>query len=197
MISSGGKDGGSTASGVFPSRFTSCSGGGVIGPCARALGPHSNAATLATNPSFDNLNLNTDLIIASMRSHAPAQPAHSLLHETHPRLCLTSIPASATISKFVDNAKKAARFFVTGRVQGVGFRFFAVAEAERLGLSGYVRNLRDGRVEAYAIGAPEQLAQFRARLEDGPRLSSVKFVAEEAADIDSQFASGFVTTPTI
>jgi acylphosphatase len=97
----------------------------------------------------------------------------------------------------VDNAKKAARFFVTGRVQGVGFRFFAVAEAERLGLSGYVRNLRDGRVEAYAIGAPEQLAQFRARLEDGPRLSGVKFVAEEAADIDSQFASGFVTTPTI
>jgi acylphosphatase len=97
----------------------------------------------------------------------------------------------------VDNAKKAARFFVSGFVQGVGFRFFAVAEAERLGLSGYVRNRRDGRVEAYAIGAPEQLAQFRARLENGPRLASVKFVAEEPADIDSQYASGFVTTHTI
>jgi acylphosphatase len=132
-----------------------------------------------------------------MRPHPPAQPALSLLHETHSRLCLTSIPPSATISKFVDNAKKAARFFVTGLVQGVGFRFFAVAEAERIGVRGYVRNRRDGRVEIYAIGTPEQLAQFCARLEKGPRLSSVKFVAEEPADIDSQYASGFVTTHTI
>ena len=96
----------------------------------------------------------------------------------------------------MDNAKKAARFFVTGRVQGVGFRFFAIGEAERLGLTGYVRNRRDGRVEAYAVGTPDQLAQFRARLEKGPRLSSVKFVAEEPAEIDSQYASGFVTTST-
>ena len=65
----------------------------------------------------------------------------------------------------MDTGKKASRFFVTGRVQGVGFRYFAVGEAERLSIAGYVRNLRDGRVEAYAIGTPEQLAQFRARLE--------------------------------
>jgi acylphosphatase len=135
-----------------------------------------------------------------MRSRLSTQPvrkhAHSLLHETHSRLCLTSLRAFATISKLVDSTKKAARFFVTGLVQGVGFRFFAVAEAERLGLSGYVRNRRDGRVEAYAVGAPEQLAQFRARLEKGPRLSSVRSVAEEPAEIDSQYTSGFVTTPT-
>ena len=97
----------------------------------------------------------------------------------------------------MDTTKKAARFFVTGLVQGVGFRFFAVAEAERLNLSGYVRNRRDGRVEAYAVGTPDQLAQFRARLEKGPRLSSVRFVAEEPAKIDSQYASAFTTTPTI
>ena len=97
----------------------------------------------------------------------------------------------------MDTAKKASRFFVTGRVQGVGFRFFAVGEAERLGLSGYVRNLRDGRVEAYAIGTPEHLAQFRARLEKGPRLSSVDFVAEQSADIDSRYTFDFVTTPTL
>ena len=96
----------------------------------------------------------------------------------------------------METTKKAARFFVTGLVQGVGFRFFAVAEAERLGLSGYVRNRRDGRVEAYAVGTPEQLAQFRARLEKGPRLSSVRSVAEESAEIDPQFTSGFVTTST-
>jgi acylphosphatase len=97
----------------------------------------------------------------------------------------------------VDTAKKAARFFVTGMVQGVGFRFFAQGEAELLGVSGYVRNRRDGRVEAYAIGTSDQLAKFRARLEKGPRLASVKFVAEESAEIDSQYASAFVTTPTI
>ena len=96
----------------------------------------------------------------------------------------------------MDTAKKASRFFVSGRVQGVGFRFFAQGAAEDLGISGYVRNLRDGRVEAYAIGAPELLAQFRARLEKGPRLSSVRSVAEEPADIDPQFTSGFATTPT-
>jgi acylphosphatase len=97
----------------------------------------------------------------------------------------------------VDNAKKASRFFVTGLVQGVGFRFFTVAEAERIGITGHVRNRRDGRVEAYAIGTPEQLAQFRTRLEKGPRLSNVEFVVEEPADIDSQYTSGFITTHTI
>ena len=141
-----------------------------------------------------------------MRPRLPAQlrhatrllnSAHSLLHETHSCLRLTSLRAFATISRFVDNAKRASRFFVTGLVQGVGFRFFAQAEAERLGLSGYVRNLRDGRVEAYAIGTPEQLAQFHARLEKGPRLSSVRSVAEQPADIDTQYASGFITTHTI
>ena len=133
-----------------------------------------------------------------MRSRLFAQlaTAHSLLHETHSRLCLTSLSPSATISMFVDNAKKAARFFVTGFVQGVGFRFFAQAEAERLGLSGYVRNLRDGRVEAYAIGTPEQLTKFRARLEKGPRLASIRSIAEEPAEIDAKYASGFVTAST-
>ena len=49
----------------------------------------------------------------------------------------------------------ARRYFISGIVQGVGFRYFAQDEAERLHLSGYVRNLRDGRVEVYAIGSPE------------------------------------------
>ena len=96
----------------------------------------------------------------------------------------------------MDTAKKASRYFVTGRVQGVGFRFFAVGEAERLGIAGYVRNLRDGRVEAYAIGTPDQLVEFRARLEKGPRLSSVDSVAEQSADIESQFEARFCTVPT-
>ncbi len=95
------------------------------------------------------------------------------------------------------NAKKAARFFISGFVQGVGFRFFTQAEAARLSLSGYVRNLRDGRVEAYAIGTPAQLEKFRARLEDGPMLSKVSSVTEEPAEIDSQYTTNFITTNTI
>ena len=101
---------------------------------------------------------------------------------------------SATIQKFVTDAKQAKRFFVSGLVQGVGFRYFTVGEASRLKVSGYVRNLRDGRVEAYAIGSPEQLAKFRAALERGPRFSRVSSVTEEPANVDPQYAGEFVTT---
>jgi acylphosphatase len=76
-------------------------------------------------------------------------------------------------------------------VQGVGFRYFAQHAAEKLHLHGYVRNLHDGRVEAYAIGTPEQLASFRAALERGPRFSSVAEVREEATSPDPQFANDF------
>ncbi len=61
---------------------------------------------------------------------SPTQPANASTPtaystKPHSRLCLTSLRAFATISKLVDTTKKAARFFVTGLVQGVGFRFFA------------------------------------------------------------------------
>jgi acylphosphatase len=94
----------------------------------------------------------------------------------------------------VTDPKQAKRFFVAGFVQGVGFRYFAQHSAERLHLSGYVRNLRDGRVEAYAIGTAAQLAEFRAALEQGPRFSTVQQVQEEAAANDPQYAKGFVIT---
>ena len=58
----------------------------------------------------------------------------------------------------------AKRYFIRGRVQGVGFRYFAQREAEQLGLRGYTRNLDDGRVEVYAVGTAEQLADFAGRL---------------------------------
>jgi len=82
-------------------------------------------------------------------------------------------------------------------VQGVGFRFFVQREAERLYLTGYVRNTQDGRVEAYAIGAGEQLAAFRAALEQGPRSSRVTRVQEEAAELDAGYAGGFVILNTL
>ena len=92
------------------------------------------------------------------------------------------------------DAKQAKRYFVSGFVQGVGFRYFTQGEAHRLDLGGYVRNLSDGRVEAYAIGTPRQLAKFRAVLERGPPFSSVSKVEEEPAAIDPQYENEFVTT---
>ena len=91
-------------------------------------------------------------------------------------------------------AQIARRYFVSGMVQGVGFRYFTQDEAERLRLSGYVRNLRDGRVEVYAIGLPDTLARLRTMLERGPRGAMVRNVAEESAEIDTKFAQEFSIT---
>jgi acylphosphatase len=91
----------------------------------------------------------------------------------------------------VSDAKQAKRYFVSGRVQGVGFRFFTQHAAEKLKVSGYVRNRMDGCVEVFAVGTPQQHAELRALLERGPRFSSVKEVREETASLEPQFASGF------
>ena len=77
-------------------------------------------------------------------------------------------------------------------VQGVGFRFFAQRVAERLGVAGYVKNLRDGRVEVYAMGSVGQLRSLRAELERGPRLASISEVAEEDAEIIARYTGEFM-----
>ncbi len=73
----------------------------------------------------------------------------------------------------------------------MGFRFFAERVAEKLAISGYVRNLRDGRVEVYALGSAEQLRALRAELERGPRFASVSGVTEEPAQLMPEYLSGF------
>ena len=65
------------------------------------------------------------------------------------------------------------RFVVSGQVQGVGFRYTALAMAQRLGLSGWVGNRADGAVEGLAAGAAEQLDAFRAWLTRGPPAARV------------------------
>jgi acylphosphatase len=77
----------------------------------------------------------------------------------------------------------ARRYFISGRVQGVGFRFFVEKAAHQLGLAGYARNLDDGRVEVYAIGRPEQLSELAGFLRKGPRLADVRAVEEQAAPV--------------
>jgi acylphosphatase len=81
-------------------------------------------------------------------------------------------------------------------VQGVGFRYFAQDAAERLRISGFVRNLRDGRVEVFAMGTAQQHAELRAMLERGPGFASVSEVQEEPATADLQYEGGFFINPS-
>ena len=71
---------------------------------------------------------------------------------------------------------------VRGRVQGVGFRFFAERSARALGVHGWVRNRADGTVESVAEGEEAAVAEYLARLERGPAGSRVDVVEIEPID---------------
>lgn len=81
---------------------------------------------------------------------------------------------------------------VTGRVQGVGFRWFVRGEADRLGLAGWVRNHPDGSVEVAAEGDDATIARFRKSLSSGPDGAHVEQVRElptaSLADLPRPFA---------
>lgn len=72
---------------------------------------------------------------------------------------------------------------VRGRVQGVGFRYFVQRAAQELKLTGYVKNLDDGRVEVYAIGTDDRLSELARRLWKGPAYSDVRGVEEQDAPV--------------
>ena len=73
-----------------------------------------------------------------------------------------------------------SRFLVAGVVQGVGFRWFVARHARALGLTGYARNLPDGRVEVVAAGPEEAaLARLEERLRAGPAHARVEAVERE------------------
>ena len=78
---------------------------------------------------------------------------------------------------------KARRAIVRGRVQGVGYRFFAERAARELDVRGWVRNLPDGSVEAVAEGEEDAISRFFDRLRQGPRGSRVEQLAEEDLSI--------------
>jgi acylphosphatase len=76
-------------------------------------------------------------------------------------------------------------------VQGVGYRYFAQRTASRLGLSGYTKNLRDGRVEVYAIGPDAAIAKLRQELERGPDAATVSGVVENDAPLEAKYEKDF------
>jgi len=85
----------------------------------------------------------------------------------------------------------ARRFLVSGRVQGVGFRFFAQEAAALDGLTGWVRNLEDGRVEVLAQGDREALTRFERKVRRGPPGARVDDIAITDEEAPSDRLSGF------
>lgn len=90
-------------------------------------------------------------------------------------------------------AKMGLHAFVTGRVQGVWFRQSTVEQATRSDLTGWVRNLPDGRVEVMAYGEENAIRQLEAWLNKGPLLANVADVSSEIVEFEAQH-SGFLIT---
>ena len=88
----------------------------------------------------------------------------------------------------------ARRVVIAGRVQGVGFRAWTADEASARSLTGWVRNLRDGRVEALLCGAEPAVEDMIARCRKGPRLAEVREVSVFPAAIEAW--DGFEARPT-
>lgn len=82
------------------------------------------------------------------------------------------------------------RALVNGRVQHVGFRVWACEQADRLGLTGSVENLPDGRVEVVFQGMPELVAEMKEKLKQGPYMAVVRqviFYNEKVKDDETYF----------
>jgi acylphosphatase len=84
---------------------------------------------------------------------------------------------------------RGARLLVSGRVQGVGFRYFVMQAAEGFGVSGYARNLPDGDVEIVAEGPSHAVALLEEVVRTGPRSARVDRVVRE--DVEPSGRTGF------
>ena len=89
----------------------------------------------------------------------------------------------------------ARRILVSGRVQGVLYRNWTVAEARTLGLAGWVRNRRSGDVEILAIGPEAAIDALVARCCEGPPAANVEVVRVEEAELEP--VEGFTKRPTL
>jgi len=83
----------------------------------------------------------------------------------------------------------ARHFTVSGHVQGVGFRWFVVREASSRGLTGWTRNLPDGRVEVLAQGEPDAVRELAEALARGPSAARVDRVDGTEAAPDARLRS--------
>ena len=82
--------------------------------------------------------------------------------------------------------KKNGAFYalISGKVQGVCFRFFSARKARSLGVKGWVRNIPSGDVEVWAEGPEEALSQFFAWLHRGPLFARVKAIQKDEKELE-------------
>ena len=83
------------------------------------------------------------------------------------------------MSEYEGGKERRVHVYVSGTVQGVAFRYYAQQKAEELGVSGWVKNLPDGRVEAVFEGDPDRVREMVAWCEGGPSSADVEDVAVE------------------
>ena len=88
-----------------------------------------------------------------------------------------------------------ARLTITGRVQGVGYRDWALTTGQRLGLTGWVRNRGDGAVEALVVGEEDAVGQMIEACRRGPPLARVDQIDVDPVDLDV-LPQGFSQLPT-
>ncbi len=88
----------------------------------------------------------------------------------------------------------AVHIFVSGRVQGVGFRFYTMRVARQFGITGWVRNLYDGRVEIYAEGSKPNLSAFINEIKLGPPTSHVSNIVQQWDTISERKYKDFSIT---
>ena len=89
---------------------------------------------------------------------------------------------------------RARRYFISGDVQGVGFRYFVMREVQRIGsIKGFVRNLKDGRVEVYAEGEEDLIRELEKSLHKGPGMSEVTNVRIDEETPDGKYADFRIT----
>lgn len=91
---------------------------------------------------------------------------------------------------------RAVSLLISGRVQGVGYRWWTVSTARRLRLTGWVRNLRDGRVEALACGPEDKITNLINACYQGPDAALVETVVVEDVPVPSDLV-GFEQRPTV
>ena len=84
---------------------------------------------------------------------------------------------------------RAKDYLIRGRVQGVGYRYFAREAAERHGVRGYARNLSGGEVEVHAEGPETALQLFKQDLDRGPRMAHVTEVIETESTVSGTYSS--------
>jgi acylphosphatase len=80
---------------------------------------------------------------------------------------------------------------ISGRVQGVGFRWYTQRMAQLLSINGWVKNLPDGSVEVTAVGTSDKIKEFLMTLENGPSMSRVDKIEKSVEHCDYQDSNSF------